>query len=72
MKGQIKIDFDWTPQETKLNISAGMATQEQKNFSINVLLEAIKVVMNYQHNPLIVPAAAAVLPVRNGNGLKIA
>ena len=72
MKGEIKITFDWSPERMELNVSAGMQSQEQKNFSTTVLLEAIKVIMNYKHDPLIVPQAAGVLPLRGANGLKIA
>ncbi len=66
MKGTITVAFDYSPERTQVMVTAGMQNQEAKNFSIHILLEAIKVIMNYQHSPIITPAS---LPNGNGNGL---
>ncbi len=62
MKGMITVAFDTTPEQTQVMVSADMRDQDKKNFSIGVLLEAIKVIMQYQASPIIKPASM------NGNG----
>jgi len=66
MKGTITIAFDHNNEQTQVMVSADMSSQQRKNFSIAILLEAIKVIMAYEHSPII---KAASLPNGNGNGI---
>ena len=61
MTGEIKVAFNSDTGETQ--VSAAMDTQEMKNFSISVLLTAIKLIMAYKASPIIKPG---VVPPGNG------
>lgn len=73
MKGMITVAFDYTPEATQVTVSADMRDQAKKNFSIIILMEAIKVILNYEHSPIIKPAALHPGMVNgNGQGIKAA
>ncbi len=66
MIGEIKIVFD--DSKNQVGVSAPMANQEQKNYTIKKLLAAISIVMDFQPT-LITPAKA--LPTNGNIPLKV-
>ncbi len=64
--GRIVINFNTATGETQ--VSAAMDTQEMKNLSIGVLLQAIQIILHYKASAILRPTPAAVPPL-NGNGV---
>ncbi len=63
MTGEIRIAFNTDKGEVL--VAAAMENQDQKNFTVGILLSAIKLVMSYQKSAIIKPAAVQV-PAGNG------
>lgn len=65
---QEKIEVIYNVESGQMLVGAPMQDQAQKDRTVRMLLSAIKIVVDFQPSVI---QPAAVLPIKNGGGLKV-